>query len=718
MLKKIAVSLVAAAIILAGSFHSVDAQSISLPQLVELLINLGIIPSDKASAARALILSPSAVTPNVPAEGIQANGSSISITSPSGTASWKRNTEGKWTWTSRGNVSGVDIYLSGKAFQYVFAKNYPNTGSFWWAVGFSQTEWNTKEVPNGDYAIYVCPAGVSLGNPRCGSFSLNVYGDSPNIPIAYPRGGESFQAGGNITVTFLNSKAGERYKVNLLYPAIVSPTTYELATVAGVGGTLSVNALVPQNIPAGSAYTVEVIQLTDGGQCVNVCARSESLPFTISSSQPSGTDLVLKGFRKGDFHQYGFFANVCMDGSRSINDLKREIQSLNGYPIELTTYDLYGNSYKTDASGGGGIESMKNGECLDMGMTLQSNQYAAFAQTGRVTVQLDPRYLIAETNENNNTQTITVAPTTAALPDLQVSSVACDPESPKVNEWVYCSVSVYNASSVDVNTPIRVNVQGNAVSISSIPAYSTRTVRTQSPFGFSTTGVKELNFPIDIDSSVQESNENNNNYVKYMTVREAGGVCTDSDGGINIDVAGLTDGRVNGIGSYFNDSSVGANGGACSGDSCTGVAEGYCSNGQVTNYVYQCPSGYSVNGACATKPVSTASYPTVEPARVTVNSNAPFWLTFRVVPNTVRSSLLMYCPAGLSAFNTVNESAGDICNKSQELLSTDSTMRLRFVNNTNSALSAAPNFYVYKSDNPNYAWGQASEVIVNPAPRI
>ena len=80
--------------------------------------------------------------------------------------------------------------------------------------------------------------------------------------------------------------------------------------------------------------------------------------------------------------------------------------------------------------------------------------------------------------------------------------------------------------------------------------------------------------------------------------------CTDSDGGQNPNVAGLTDGRVNGIGSYFNDSSVASNGSQCSGDSCTSVAEGYCtSDGKVTNTLMSCSTGYSVNGACAPRPV-------------------------------------------------------------------------------------------------------------------
>lgn len=81
--------------------------------------------------------------------------------------------------------------------------------------------------------------------------------------------------------------------------------------------------------------------------------------------------------------------------------------------------------------------------------------------------------------------------------------------------------------------------------------------------------------------------------------------CTDSDGGQNPNVAGLTDGRVNGLGSYFNDSSVSSYGGQCSGDACTSVAEGYCtSDGKVSNTLMSCSTGYSVNGACAAKPVT------------------------------------------------------------------------------------------------------------------
>lgn len=89
--------------------------------------------------------------------------------------------------------------------------------------------------------------------------------------------------------------------------------------------------------------------------------------------------------------------------------------------------------------------------------------------------------------------------------------------------------------------------------------------------------------------------------------------CTDSDGGKNINVKGFTDGRVNGLGSSFYDSSVGLNGGACIGTSCTGVAEGYCENGNVTNIVIQCPSGYSVNGVCTDRTITTPTITMLSP---------------------------------------------------------------------------------------------------------
>jgi hypothetical protein len=98
--------------------------------------------------------------------------------------------------------------------------------------------------------------------------------------------------------------------------------------------------------------------------------------------------------------------------------------------------------------------------------------------------------------------------------------------------------------------------------------------------------------------------EDGSNSTFAITAASPVASCTDSDGGVNLDVAGIADGRINGGGSYFSDIAVASNGSVCSGETCVAVAEGYCSNNQVANNLYQCPSGYSVNGACAPRPVT------------------------------------------------------------------------------------------------------------------
>ena len=74
--------------------------------------------------------------------------------------------------------------------------------------------------------------------------------------------------------------------------------------------------------------------------------------------------------------------------------------------------------------------------------------------------------------------------------------------------------------------------------------------------------------------------------------------CNDSDGGINIYVAGIADERVNWSRRYYNDACVTSRGSVCTGDSCTAVAEGYCSDKGVSNILMQCPTNRCENGAC------------------------------------------------------------------------------------------------------------------------
>ena len=84
-------------------------------------------------------------------------------------------------------------------------------------------------------------------------------------------------------------------------------------------------------------------------------------------------------------------------------------------------------------------------------------------------------------------------------------------------------------------------------------------------------------------------------------------VCSDSDGGLDIYNRGLTDNRVNGIGSYNQDTCLSLDKVgtrlwkynavySCSGSNCY-IQEGYCNGKEVTNKTVRCVNG-CYNGAC------------------------------------------------------------------------------------------------------------------------
>lgn len=203
----------------------------------------------------------------------------IMITSPEIVTS-KRNTELKWTWLTLKNTEKVDIYLISNNKKYAFAKDYPNTGNFWWATGFTYTEWKLK-LKNSESEIAVCPAGNKKIDQACGIFTVNIFGDVPVLKIISPKGGSKFSSRDTMQVSFSGAKVGERYKINLLYPAKVSPIETLLGKViADVSGKESFEFIVPNNLTKG-IYTVGVIQETNEGSCLNVCAQTESKPIRI-----------------------------------------------------------------------------------------------------------------------------------------------------------------------------------------------------------------------------------------------------------------------------------------------------------------------------------------------------------------------------------------------------------------------------------------------------
>lgn len=138
------------------------------------------------------------------------------------------------------------------------------------------------------------------------------------------------------------------------------------------------------------------------------------------------------------------------------------------------------------------------------------------------------------------TVTVKAAVVPASKPDIKISSVDCNPREPKINEWISCTVTAYNDSDIAISRSFDVNVQGTTGTILNLPARSSRSVTVPNAFSFSTQGVKELNFPVDIWNTIEESDEDNNVFAKAITVVTAPSITVLSpNGGETIVIDGI-----------------------------------------------------------------------------------------------------------------------------------------------------------------------------------
>jgi len=283
---------------------------------------------------------------------------SISITSPSSGTSVKRNTALTWTWSTFGDTSSVDVYLVTPAGQSLpFAKTYPNNGSFFWTAGASYTEWN-QTISNGAYTIAVCPSGqIGAIGSQCGKFTVTIFGNTPVISVSYPVGGETFQAGGAIPVSFIGPQSGDQYTIELFQPAKGSDITYNLGTITGPSADQSKNTFtIPSAVPAGT-YQVRVIQLTNQGTtCVNVCALAESNVFTVTA--PPSTNASCPGSVTINGTTYTLSPcniNLIMTDGQGNKDFTTTVvsnggssstfgYSVHGYGVGFPTYGILGGT--------------------------------------------------------------------------------------------------------------------------------------------------------------------------------------------------------------------------------------------------------------------------------------------------------------------------------------------------------------------------------------
>jgi hypothetical protein len=310
MSKRIAIALIALGLAAGGlSFHSVEAQGMTLPQMIELLISLGIIPANKADVARTALTSPA---PAPQASTVIVTDSSATLGSP--------------ITDSAGYITGYNfnmrVTFSNKGKSDMFLSNRGQGGD-------SAASTNSL-VATGSYSVAATPSslaadtpGISFVIPAGGTRTLDLTGvldskgqtgqvfyritsftygfstrypselkltsgldklvisatfkNSPSVPqitVKSPNGGEVYPVTTSITFTWQENAA---VKSPHLYVLDSSGTSvYSRALVAHDGENSDVLDL--RSVKSGGLYKVKICDMDSG-----VCDASDST-FIVNGS--------------------------------------------------------------------------------------------------------------------------------------------------------------------------------------------------------------------------------------------------------------------------------------------------------------------------------------------------------------------------------------------------------------------------------------------------
>lgn len=276
-----------------------------------------------------------------------------------------------------------------------------------------------------------------------------------------------------------------------LCSACLAPIPYTIAkSISGYSYSWGVgkviNDYISTPVPEG-AYTVQICQTGTSN-----CDSSDSY-FKIISSTSTNLPPVISG---GTFPTT---LSVNQTGTWIVNASDPENGPLT---YDVAWGDTFGSGYAPQTAN---LPSQTS--------TFTHSYSSAGTYTVTFTVK-DNGGLTAQTSS-------TVQVGNSTKPDLTISGVQCTPASPKAWEFITCDVTVLNNSDVDINTPFAVNIQGTAVTIFSLAARASKTVTAPKAFGLTIIGNNQLNFPVDIWNSVDESNENNNTFTMTIVVQPA-----------------------------------------------------------------------------------------------------------------------------------------------------------------------------------------------------
>ena len=174
---------------------------------------------------------------------------------------------------------------------------------------------------------------------------------------------------------------------------------------------------------------------------------------------------------------------------------------------------------------------------LSPGQSETVKCYAVQPSAGTSTwiIKVDPDNKVIESNETNNTKNITLtiadSSQTPGKPDLIITGFVQDPPNPKAGESWRFEISIKNIGTLDAYFPKGSDVMATKTS-GSFSGISHNTNLTISPGdtfkkaqygGLKTEGTFPVEFKVDPQNVVNESNENNNGKLGNYTVLPQGG---------------------------------------------------------------------------------------------------------------------------------------------------------------------------------------------------
>lgn len=346
----------------------------------------------------------------------------ISVIFPKQGDQWVAGKTYRITWSPFPSTSDTYVYLSGGGHEEGYSKyiGSPSIPTNYY-VDYMVTNSDLPVTSRSGWKVAVCDGKMQPGGNNCG-WSGEIFiipTASPSITVLIPNGGEQYQQGAPIIfgwyqnynsidlhVHLFDSNSGKEYYVGPLS-----------GSIGKNAGTLQGEAV---NIPVGS-YRITICDEGTRNPFASfkpLCDSSDA-PFSIVAGVTVAPqiDLEVRGVTRGDFHPYGFYTNFCVNGPNSVNDLKKTNPTITGIPTAYVVYDVQGGKHRDDTSATGFVEDLKNGQCSNVGWTIQAADQSFYDQTKRIDYIVDPNNIIAETNERNNSGSYSTSSITVLSPN-------------------------------------------------------------------------------------------------------------------------------------------------------------------------------------------------------------------------------------------------------------------------------------------------------------